>query len=481
MAEVFSNHMVAHVWANQSQESGRSNNGQFYFNGRAIFSYGSHFVAGFIMADGAALINSDTYSITTSRHSSHVRNAARHRECYSVPNLTKLYNDALRYLEHRDGKLSADERKRFFAFMGDNVLSMSEESARYLLRFIGRESSFDKIKRDAEKKRAKAKADERKREIALRLYSAKSFDKMSDSDFMSVLDELETKDVYRHRSWDERRAGKPAHALPSELFADYGRDIWRYQESAKLFGTAALAKRIGARLKIIRQRKRDAEKAERRGAELQKWMQAKRRFRDLMARRDKLSRQENVSLGQIARAFGTYDSALISQESRVAWLAVADDCEARERLAVETETRERMEREREARDAWLAGNGPRYWRGSDERNGALLRATGVERDESGAIIGGKLETSHGAECPLPHALKAFAFVRACVAAGKEWHANGKTIRVGHFRVNSISADGTMTAGCHTIHFAEMERLAAVLEVSDIKPSDAALEDSGHGR
>ena len=107
----------------------------------------------------------------------------------------------------------------------------------------------------------------------------------------------------------------------------------------------------------------------------------------------------------------------------------------------------------------------------------MLRATGVERDDTGRITGGTLETSHGADVPLRHALKAFAFVRRVVATGQAWHANGHCIRVGHFRVDSIDTAGTMRAGCHTIHLGEMERLAAALGVADLAPSDSALEPS----
>ena len=48
----YSNDMVAHVWAQMNKDSGDSNNGQFYFRGPRLYSYGSHFVAGFIDAKG---------------------------------------------------------------------------------------------------------------------------------------------------------------------------------------------------------------------------------------------------------------------------------------------------------------------------------------------------------------------------------------------------------------------------------------------
>lgn len=39
MRTVFTNHMVAHVWAQQNQPHGRSGNGQFFFDGPTIYSY----------------------------------------------------------------------------------------------------------------------------------------------------------------------------------------------------------------------------------------------------------------------------------------------------------------------------------------------------------------------------------------------------------------------------------------------------------
>lgn len=75
MRQVFENRMVAHIWAQQTQESGRSHNGQFYFEGKTIYSYGRHFpIATFIDAD-KVLYCSDSYSVTTSNHQSMVRQA----------------------------------------------------------------------------------------------------------------------------------------------------------------------------------------------------------------------------------------------------------------------------------------------------------------------------------------------------------------------------------------------------------------------
>ena len=76
MAQVFSNDMVAHVWAQQNQQSGRSNNGNFYFEGRTLYSYGGHFPVGIFAAPGGPVfMNADSYSVSTSKHQSYARRA----------------------------------------------------------------------------------------------------------------------------------------------------------------------------------------------------------------------------------------------------------------------------------------------------------------------------------------------------------------------------------------------------------------------
>jgi hypothetical protein len=77
MRTVFDNRMVAHVWAQQSQREGRSNNGQLFFDGPTIFSYGRHFpIARFAVGKNGVryvLFTTRDYSITTSKHKSFVR------------------------------------------------------------------------------------------------------------------------------------------------------------------------------------------------------------------------------------------------------------------------------------------------------------------------------------------------------------------------------------------------------------------------
>lgn len=102
---------------------------------------------------------------------------------------------------------------------------------------------------------------------------------------------------------------------------------------------------------------------------------------------------------------------------------------------------------------------------------AYVRAVDVERDAAGAITGGTLETSQGATVPLAHAVRVFRFLKACRDAGQGWRANGRTLRVGYFTVDSVSPDGGFKAGCHAFAWEEVAELAAALGLSDIAGAD----------
>jgi hypothetical protein len=83
MKHVYTNNELPHVWANNRHEvrSGRTGNGNFYFEGDTIYSYGSHFpIARFVEVAGetVVLITRRSYSMTTSQHVSRVRQAVSH-------------------------------------------------------------------------------------------------------------------------------------------------------------------------------------------------------------------------------------------------------------------------------------------------------------------------------------------------------------------------------------------------------------------
>ena len=80
MKTVFSKDMVAHVWAQQNQQEGRTATGNFYFTDKTLYSYGNHFIVGkFEQFKGnrCILMSTRTYSVTTSSQQAIARQAIR--------------------------------------------------------------------------------------------------------------------------------------------------------------------------------------------------------------------------------------------------------------------------------------------------------------------------------------------------------------------------------------------------------------------
>lgn len=86
MKRVFSNHaQVCHVWAQQTQDSGRGSN--IVFRGPRIYSYGDHFeMARFVDSD-TVFITANKYSVSTAKHLSLVRRAVLHKTVFEVPTM----------------------------------------------------------------------------------------------------------------------------------------------------------------------------------------------------------------------------------------------------------------------------------------------------------------------------------------------------------------------------------------------------------
>lgn len=101
MKRVVKGTVVAHLWANQSQDEARSNgNGNIYFHGDTIYSYGSHFPIARHVKRGkktCILFTNKNYSVTTSGHKSMVQGAiARGVPVFHVDDvLTTSYAKAL--------------------------------------------------------------------------------------------------------------------------------------------------------------------------------------------------------------------------------------------------------------------------------------------------------------------------------------------------------------------------------------------------
>jgi hypothetical protein len=96
--------------------------------------------------------------------------------------------------------------------------------------------------------------------------------------------------------------------------------------------------------------------------------------------------------------------------------------------------------------------GRRYgWAGLPDVSACMLR-----------VSGDQIESSMGARIPVEHAPRIWALVQACRASGRAYQANGHTEHAGRYAIDSVSAEGELKAGCHTIPYAELELLARTL-------------------
>lgn len=87
MKQVFNSGEVPHIWAQQSQKAGRNQQGNIYFEGATIFSYGSHFPIATIEGNDV-LFTLRTYSNTTAKHISKVYRAVSDKNiiyCFEAP------------------------------------------------------------------------------------------------------------------------------------------------------------------------------------------------------------------------------------------------------------------------------------------------------------------------------------------------------------------------------------------------------------
>jgi len=99
MKTVFSNRELTHVYAQQTQEYGRS--GSMFFEGAKIYSYGRHYLLGEFIDNETVLINDTGYSNTTSKHISLAISATSHKRQFfkTETDLNEVYNTITSYLQ----------------------------------------------------------------------------------------------------------------------------------------------------------------------------------------------------------------------------------------------------------------------------------------------------------------------------------------------------------------------------------------------
>lgn len=115
---------------------------------------------------------------------------------------------------------------------------------------------------------------------------------------------------------------------------------------------------------------------------------------------------------------------------------------------------DRLDRERRAkREADQAENLALWLAGGDSRSFDALKLR---------IKDGEIQTSHGANIPIDHALKVWPAIHRAHILGRTFvPSQERAIHLGHYRFNSFEND-VLIVGCHRIPYTEIERMAQQL-------------------
>ena len=486
---VFGSHsQTAHIWAQGRHSQGRASDGRMFFRGRVLYSYGTHFALGIVIlgAQGEpvlTLLNDSGYSPSTGKHKGHARQAARGRIVY-VPELTAVTYEIEGAT--REGMTAArirsemdQRRKAVAAHIAKHAAAYSDESAAVVWGLMGgteKQAQAMRAKALAQVKRAQEKA--AREEFAAQVKAGQRFAAMGGIAFRRHA--LGAIGESSGSAWDDSqveakriRLGKELHAAHRALSkagkAQAKRKVWAHIQTVRTMeGTAVKAARLAkargdvrAAMSVLRQYLGEIAKPE---SARSHWPWSRNVWDTVAQAAHTLARH----VGERPSCLGLYG----------ALTGLHNEARANAQAAAELAARARLEEEREAREAWQAATPGARYSGRTAMGGAFLRAVNVERSGD-MITGGELQTSQGAAVPLTHALKAFRFIKLCRAQGQAWAANGRTIPVGHFRIDRIAANGDFHAGCHFIEWAQVEALALALGVADWQGDESAVVTREH--
>jgi len=479
---VFGSHIqTAHVWAQGRHPRGRSSDGRMFFEGRILYSYGHHFALGLVVLglDGnptATLLNSSKYSVSTGKHKGHAWHAARGRTIH-VPELTDIAEGlqmATSPIVGRD--VLKAQRPAVEQHIAKHFAEYEDDSAAFVLELVGGTAKqAAAIRAKAAKAAATKAAAEAKAAAKAQLTKALERAKWSRDELLSwarlnVLNRAPY--MAEHEAKAMLKDLRALHRAASAAGKDKAKKaLWAHVKTLEAFPALAAA-RVAAKIeprrsavKVVRQYLANA------AAEAPLPLKAAQWRRVYEAAQ--MVAGFTWSRGLERAATDLANHAALERERTAAEETAAANAARLERARIA-----QLE-EAERKTLWLTGNPSAQWHGRTPEGGAYLRATHVERDDSGTITGGTLETSQGAEVPLTHALRAFRFLKLCRTQGQAWQANGRTIPVGHFRIDRVEPNGDFRAGCHFIQWDQVESLAARLGVLELAPDESAVVVTDH--
>lgn len=401
---VFDNRQCAHVWAAQTQASGRSHNGNLYFEHERIYSYRKTWpLAAFTSrtheGKRVVLLNTESVSVTTSGHLSDVRGALDGLDVYTVavPSSNLVYDAVHAY--------SDEARTRAYVGIVNRYVRKAEKG-------VERWSNFRRLDWSEKANYTRDRDATPAELLELRLMHATKAHAM----IATIKAALGVDGVPQCAPFDV----VAAHQAITEAHTAY-------------FDPKAVAKR-----------EKDAAK-----------------------RADKAAL---VNLGNaINRVYK--GSAYVTRNDRHKLESACTTAVKTKGLDATKPYLSRIAKYQAVRevDALFDVKHP----GACNLKWSRNRSTSITLDEwregkSGYVIdysttalrrkGNMLETSRGAQVPWRDAERLFVLAQSVVHRGVHYVPE-HPVRCGAFTLREIRADGTTIIGCHTLAFAEMERLA----------------------
>lgn len=458
---VFGSHAnTAHVWNSNRVESGRSADERMRFSQGVIYSYGTHFAIAMHLntSEGEiTLLNSNGYSPSTGKHKSHVWHAMS-RTHYTLPDLTSIV-EGLKDIANGRTPANSWNASRVVEYIQKQILDAPADTLILLARITGVQRKLCAYYRKALTARNKAKATADKRMLESQIREATNAATISDSEFLAWIEK-------NMGAW-----GAGRRETTADTFKRLATEYWRFERVAKKHLGKRAHATIQARHKSLRHDAKTWEVKLQKREALGQFGRYKGTFKTLLNSAllnggiGAVAEMHNVeTLNRLALYFHAVPRMPLATQERLLTIASAAS-RRHDELRREQEAKRFAEQEAERAD-WLAGRGLSYRRFSDENGRALLR-----------VKGDNLETSHGANVPLAHAIKAFPLIKLCREHGRPWARNGHTMRVGHYQIDSIDTQGNFRAGCHSIGWNEVERIALALGVFTAPAADTS-EDSG---
>jgi hypothetical protein len=188
MKKVVTPQQVAHLFANQLQSEATNQNRSFYFNGKSIYSYGSHFCIAKFVDNDTLLFTERSYSNTTAKHINHVWHATSHKTriyCYNpTGNHEENFNHWIEQAENSIKKLSNARKPEIYLFELQNIKYKATIYANYFgietpkpLEYLLSITDKAETKEYLETKQKLIEAEAKAKELQLKKEHAKSLKK----------------------------------------------------------------------------------------------------------------------------------------------------------------------------------------------------------------------------------------------------------------------------------------------------------------